>query len=244
MARYLDVKKGILEKLRTREWLPGTRLPPENRLAAEFSVSVGTLRHAVGELCEEGILWRRQGAGTFVRSYRDGGAGYWNRFQPFQTRDGRPLVLVDRDVQLLEIVPADESIARKLRLAEGTSVIHVLRRMVVKGTGHIGSDELFLHPDYFPGLTRERFEKNLEPDESLYSFYEREFGVEIVETSNFVAWNLGDHELAERLQMGALEGMPLVFYNRISKTYAHQPVEIRVIRVRADTVQISLDITR
>ena len=92
---YEAAKRKILKRLETREWLPGAKLPPEGELSRELGVSVGTLRHAVGELCEEGILWRRQGSGTYVRSYRDGGAGFWNRFQPFQTRDGMPMIMVD-----------------------------------------------------------------------------------------------------------------------------------------------------
>lgn len=77
---YEAAKRKILKRLETREWLPGAKLPPEGELSRELGVSVGTLRHAVGELCDEGILWRRQGSGTYVRSYRDGGAGFWNFF--------------------------------------------------------------------------------------------------------------------------------------------------------------------
>jgi GntR family transcriptional regulator len=65
---YEAAKRKILKRLETREWLPGAKLPPEGELSRELGVSVGTLRHAVGELCDEGILWRRQGSGTYVRS--------------------------------------------------------------------------------------------------------------------------------------------------------------------------------
>lgn len=244
MALYVDAKKGILERLEAREWLPGDRLPPEGPLAEMFSVSVGTLRRAVSELCEEGILWKRQGSGTYVRSYRDAGAGYWNRLQPFQTRDGRPLILLERTVILLEEVSAPELVALKLRLPSDGNVIHVLRQMNNGKASAMGSDELFLRPDFFKGMTQKRFEERLDPDESLYSFYEREFGVEIVETSNFAYWSVGTHEEAERLLVPELEGMPLVSYHRVSKTYNHTPVEYRIIRMNAGDIQISMDITR
>ena len=55
---YEAAKRKILKRLETREWLPGAKLPPEGELSRELGVSVGTLRHAVGELCDEGILWR------------------------------------------------------------------------------------------------------------------------------------------------------------------------------------------
>lgn len=89
-------------------------------------------------------------------------------------------------------------------------MIHVLRHQIDKNGEFQGIDELFLRGDYFKGLTFERFDKHLEPDESLYSFYEREFGVEIVETSNFIAWDIGTEDLAKRLLAPKLANMPLI----------------------------------
>ena len=158
---YEAAKRKILKRLETREWLPGAKLPPEGELSRELGVSVGTLRHAVGELCDEGILWRRQGSGTYVRSYRDGGAGFWNRFQPFQTRDGMPMIIVDRKVLFLETIPAGDEFSVRLRLKKDDPVIHVLRHQIDKNGEFQGIDELYLRGDYFKGLTFERFDKNL-----------------------------------------------------------------------------------
>ncbi|MBB4840332.1 GntR family transcriptional regulator [Sphingomonas kyeonggiensis] len=45
---------------------PGATLPPERDLAAEYCVSRITIRKAFAELAEDGLLTRRQGAGTTV----------------------------------------------------------------------------------------------------------------------------------------------------------------------------------
>lgn len=45
----------------------GAKLPPERELAAELGVNRGTLREALTRLQAQGLLARRQGAGTFVR---------------------------------------------------------------------------------------------------------------------------------------------------------------------------------
>ncbi|WP_191296871.1 GntR family transcriptional regulator [Lentzea cavernae] len=47
---------------------PGDQLPVERELATTLSVSINTIRRAVGQLVHEQIVLRRQGAGTFVRS--------------------------------------------------------------------------------------------------------------------------------------------------------------------------------
>lgn len=47
---------------------PGRRLPPERELAATIGVGRRALRQALDVLEGEGVVWRRQGQGTFVGS--------------------------------------------------------------------------------------------------------------------------------------------------------------------------------
>lgn len=47
---------------------PGERLPSEAELCEQFGVSRMTARHAVQQVEAEGLIERRRGAGTFVRS--------------------------------------------------------------------------------------------------------------------------------------------------------------------------------
>jgi len=64
---YTQVREKLRTGIASGEWKPGARLPNEDRLAAMFGVSRVTVRKAVAQLCEEGLLKRAQGAGTFVR---------------------------------------------------------------------------------------------------------------------------------------------------------------------------------
>lgn len=49
---------------------PGGRLPTEHELAAAYRVSRTTVRRAIQELANEGLVLRHQGRGTFVASQR------------------------------------------------------------------------------------------------------------------------------------------------------------------------------
>jgi GntR family transcriptional regulator len=51
---------------RIRGLAPGAALTPERLLATEFGVSRQTVRSAVDSLVSEGLLYRRQGSGTYV----------------------------------------------------------------------------------------------------------------------------------------------------------------------------------
>lgn len=64
--RYLTLYQALKEDLKQRRF-PGGRLPSEPELDRRFGVSRITLRHAIRLLCQEGLLEKRQGSGTFIR---------------------------------------------------------------------------------------------------------------------------------------------------------------------------------
>lgn len=59
------VAKSLRRELR-REYIVGGRLPSEPELAEQYGVSRGTVRQALAVLEREGVIIRRQGAGTYV----------------------------------------------------------------------------------------------------------------------------------------------------------------------------------
>ncbi len=64
---YLRLQQVLRRAVETRLIRPHSALPPERDLAADFDVSRITVRKALDGLVSEGLLTRRQGAGTFVK---------------------------------------------------------------------------------------------------------------------------------------------------------------------------------
>ncbi|MDV6331276.1 GntR family transcriptional regulator [Asticcacaulis sp. 201] len=63
---YLQLQKWLRNAINERELAPDDAIPTERELAEKFNVSRITVRKAVDGLVYEGLLTRRQGAGTFV----------------------------------------------------------------------------------------------------------------------------------------------------------------------------------
>lgn len=68
--RYATIKEALRSQITQGILLPGDRVPSENQLATEYSVSRMTARRALLELAETGVLLRSQGLGSFVADTR------------------------------------------------------------------------------------------------------------------------------------------------------------------------------
>lgn len=63
---YKQLQKALREAIQDKVLAPDDALPPERDMAEEFNISRITVRKALDGLVSEGLLTRRQGAGTFV----------------------------------------------------------------------------------------------------------------------------------------------------------------------------------
>ncbi len=63
---YQQLQRALREAIEKHVWGPDDALPAERDLADEFAISRITVRKALDGLVGEGLLTRRQGAGTFV----------------------------------------------------------------------------------------------------------------------------------------------------------------------------------
>jgi GntR family transcriptional regulator len=68
VAKYVAVREHLRNRIASMD--PGSRLPSENELCAEYNVSRITARRAIDDLALEGIVMRQQGRGTFVSERR------------------------------------------------------------------------------------------------------------------------------------------------------------------------------
>lgn len=209
------------------EWAAGLQIPNEDRLCDMLGISRITLRHALRNLEEAGMLRREHGRGTFVRSATmvagvRGLTSFTDEMQSLALSPGTRLLAAHN-------IAATGEIAEALEMAEGEMVVQ-LRRLRLGNGEPIGIQTTHLPASRAPGL----FEAASEIS-SLYRWLKDNAGIapaRAKEVYRVGAVAPGD---AEDLQLPA--GTPAFEVERITFD-ARGAFEFAVSTMRADRYEI------
>jgi DNA-binding LacI/PurR family transcriptional regulator len=92
VSLYVQVKNGIIKRIRTGEMPPNSKVPSERDLARRYNISRGTAKQALQELEAESYIERIPAKGSFVRDITNEPRRLFNILFPF------PEVAISRDV--------------------------------------------------------------------------------------------------------------------------------------------------
>jgi GntR family transcriptional regulator len=222
MPLFRAVKRSLLQVIEAGSVAPGDALPSETGLAADFGVSVGTLRRAVDDLVAEHILVRRQGRGTFVATHTSD--RFLFQFFHVERSDGL------REAPAVELVSfergrLDEEAASALGLKPGEPALLIENRLRLQGRPVV-HDRLVLPAQLFRGLTEKRFR---ERPSTIYHLYQTEFGITVVRAQERLR-AVGADRAAARV-LGVAAGLPVLQVRRVAIGLGGQRVEWRVSTV-------------
>jgi GntR family transcriptional regulator len=77
VPKYVQLQNIIKDKIITKQYHDGDKIPSETELMETYSVTRTTIRKALSNLVYEGLLRKEQGRGTFV-SFQDITHSMWN----------------------------------------------------------------------------------------------------------------------------------------------------------------------
>jgi GntR family transcriptional regulator len=219
MPLYRAVKRALLRAIEDGALPPGAALPAEGPLAGGFSVSVGTLRHAVDELVAEHILVRRQGRGTFVATHSE--ARFLFQFFHVERSDG---LRQAPEVQLVSFERArlSDDAAAALGARVGDPCVALENRLLLQGRAVV-HDRLLLPTTLFKGLTERRLR---ERPGTLYQLWQSDFGITVLRAEER-ARAVGADRSAARV-LGVAPGTPVLQVRRTALTFGDKPVEFRI----------------
>ncbi|MCI8517422.1 MAG: GntR family transcriptional regulator [Hungatella sp.] len=171
---YEQLKLAIKEGIKTGQFQPGTRLPSEAELEKLYDVSRITVRRAVKELCEEEILARKQGKGTFVLNTADISYKRLDRtvggFHDSLVQEGKVATV---DILEKSVIHVNPSYARDLGIDEEEDVVCLKRLMYADGVP-VMIDTAYIPEKRFPGI----YDK-LEGNVALFRLMEQGYGVNL-----------------------------------------------------------------
>ncbi|MBP2157904.1 MULTISPECIES: GntR family transcriptional regulator [Asticcacaulis] len=145
---YLQLQDTLRDAITSRRLAPDAAIPTERELAEEFKVSRITVRKAVDGLVYEGLLTRRQGAGTFVNKRVEKSYSKMSSFTEDMISRGR----VPSSKWLSKsagLVNPEEALA--MGLSPGTTVFRFNRMRFADGTS-MGLDYATVPANCLPSL--------------------------------------------------------------------------------------------
>lgn len=128
IPRHRDVANKLMERITSGSYPVGSLLPTETDLTEMFGVSRHTIREAVRHLQSMGLVLRRQGHGTVVKSDRSRRQFKLaiRTFSDIENHGYFTHLVVVRS----EIVTADEELAAELPCEKGQRFLHIVSRRV------------------------------------------------------------------------------------------------------------------
>lgn len=230
---HARVAEEIRGRIQRGELPPGTKLPSEARLCAEFDASRGTIRSALAALRREGLIGGGQGRAPTVRDIAVG--------QPFET-----LMSFSNWAKETGHIPGQRTIevarraatpaaAEVLGTAEGTPVVDVLRLRLLDGRPAMVERASFVE-----SVGRLLFD--FDPDSgSIYAYLTAQ-GVDLHSARHTIDAVAADETDAELLDITV--GSPLLRERRRATTEDGTPIEYGEDRYRPDRVTFTIDNSR
>lgn len=213
---YQMVRERLISQIEDGTWRPGVALPSEFQLADQLNVSQGTVRKALIDLEKIGIIERKQGRGTFVKT--DTPERSMFHFFRVSTADGKRIVpetlqsrISDRPATI------DERASFEVTKALVVTEIKRHRRFENKP---LAQETVVLRSDLFPGMAAR-------PDlpNALYPFYQQEFHINILRAEEKLCAIAATIDQAAALEVEP--GAPLLKIDRRALDIRHRPVELR-----------------
>ena len=166
LPRFLQIAELLVRDIAAGRLIDGEKLLPEREMADQLGVAVGTLRKALSEVEDRGLLERVQGSGNYVRAGVDARSIYAMFRIELIEGGGLPtarVLSVDRLSKPAHLPAFGTS-------SEG----HRIRRLRFLNDRPAAVEEIWLDGDYARAITREAL------SESLYLFYRTQLNLWIV----------------------------------------------------------------
>jgi GntR family transcriptional regulator len=229
---YTRIQERIAELILSGKLAPDSKIQSEREFSDDLGVSRMTVRRAITELVNEGLLERKHGSGTYVA-------------RPKVTYDAKELVnyvgaMSRRNIatasQLLEFgeVPASRRLADSLQIDIGDPIYRVAILRLANRVPVV-LERVFVSCSRCPGLEEWDLEKT-----SIHDLLTDVYHISPGLISQTVEATVASETVAQQLRVD--EGFPLLMLSRTIYGNGQQPVVFSQDFLRGDYARIHADV--
>jgi GntR family transcriptional regulator len=200
-----------------------------------FKVSRVTVRQAISELTNEGILISQKGGGTYVAHNHDYRRKDHDRFEGFSSNINKMGLMVRNYILSKDSLECDKNLGDTMHLTLGSPVLKMKRLRECNGMP-VSLEITHINMSLVSSLD---FFRDFNETMSLYTFLSEEGGLELFYANESLAAITANEEQASLLQLA--EGSPILFIKRQLYTKQNQLIEYCEIYRRTDQFEFSVD---
>lgn len=233
---------GGMKRVRVRDQLrqmiedrpPGELIPSERDLSEQFGVSRPTLRAAIEDLAQDGLLVRHHGRGTFTNTRTAS-----KELAPTATAAQFTVPPADGNgrsrVEQFRIEPAGPKLAKRMRVSPGEDLLYVSRVRIVDEAPM--AIEAIRIPGYIaPGIEPVDFESG-----SLYQLLRLRYNVVAVDAVQTTEPTVTDAEESRLLEVPLYT--PALLFERTTRDAGGRVIEYAQAIYRGDRYRITTHLT-
>jgi len=240
-TKYGRIAHELREMINSGKYRPGDLLPKIPDLMEQYDVARDTVRDALAELRNQGLVATKAGIGTVVRETTPIGLAY-SPAMPAQTWDKQAGAEAFDKVIVAEWQQADKEIAGKLRISPGDRVVHRIRH---QGKGR---DVAQVHEQWISGAMAEAIKKTSgtdladlgSPQKTDLFTLSAQAGHAPVETTETLSCRMPDPD--ERDLLGLTTGVPVLITMRTTVEAGEKPIETSVFVGAGDRMSTSFTV--
>ncbi|MCC5911024.1 MAG: GntR family transcriptional regulator [Clostridiaceae bacterium] len=221
---YLQIKEILEERIFNNVYPVNSLMPSETTLAEEFDVTRTTIRNALKELKNVGLIYTEKGKGTIIKSPKIEQSllnfySFGREFKDSSHNIGSKVISKEKIVPTLDLI-------EKLQVDEKTSLFKIERLRLFNNIPMI-LETSYIPEDVAQGIIDEDLE-----NKSIYDLLEWKYKVKIAKAQEYI-----EPKIANVIEAGLLEIpkiSPVFYTERITLAAGNKPVELRMSIIRGD----------
>lgn len=231
---YAQIKEVLRARILDGSYQPHQQMPSESEMMAAFNVSRITVRQALSDLQNEGLIFRIHGKGTFVskpKAFQDLG-----RLQGFgEAMRQMGYETFARVVSVRHIKP-EPQVRDRLRLDKRAKVTELQR------VRFLNREPISLDITYVPTHIGMKLAKEDLASRDVFAILENDYGLSLGHADLQIGSTLADENLSTQLRVE--EGSPVLVIERTTHTSDGTPIDYEHLYYRGDAFQYKVRVDR